>query len=55
MVDDFPHMVSNVQVTLLANAGAFTRPANHHDLEIGERDCAGDGGAWVWWSCSMKA
>jgi hypothetical protein len=27
-------MVSNVQVNLLANAGAFTRPANHHDLEV---------------------
>jgi hypothetical protein len=34
LLDEFPHMVSNVQVTLLANAGAFTRPANQHDLEV---------------------
>ena len=34
LLHDFPHMVSNVQVTLLANAGAFTRPANESDLGI---------------------
>ncbi len=30
---DSPNMVSNVQVTQLASAGAFTRPANDRDLE----------------------
>jgi hypothetical protein len=33
LLGDFPHMISNVQVTLLANAGAFTRPADEQDLE----------------------
>jgi hypothetical protein len=28
-----PHQVSDVQVTQLARAGAFTRPANERDLE----------------------
>jgi hypothetical protein len=33
LVDQSPHLVSNVQVTLLANGGAFTRPADKIDLE----------------------
>ena len=37
MVRDSPHMVSNVQVTQLANAGVFARPANEHDLERAAR------------------
>jgi hypothetical protein len=32
-LQESPNMVSNVQVTQLANAGAFTRPANENDLE----------------------
>ena len=34
LLDDFPHVVSNVQVNHLASGGAFLRPANSHDLEI---------------------
>lgn len=34
LVEDSPHQVSNVQVTQLANAGAFTRPGNERDLEV---------------------
>jgi len=33
LIDEAPHLASNVQVTQLANAGAFTRPANEQDLE----------------------
>ena len=33
LVRDSPHMVSNVQVTQLANAGVFARPAHERDLE----------------------
>ena len=33
LIDEAPHQVSEVQVTQLANAGAFTRPANERDLE----------------------
>jgi hypothetical protein len=34
LLHEFPHMVSNVQVTLLASGGAFTRPANENDLDV---------------------
>jgi len=33
LIDEAPHLASDVQVTQLANAGAFTRPANDEDLE----------------------
>lgn len=33
LIDEAPHQVSDVQVTQLANAGVFARPANHADLE----------------------
>jgi len=33
LLDRSPEQVSNVQVTQLANRGAFTRPANEEDLE----------------------
>jgi hypothetical protein len=33
LMDAAPHQVSDVQVHLLANGGAFTRPASEHDLE----------------------
>jgi hypothetical protein len=33
LLDVAPHQVSDVQVTQLARAGAFTRPANERDLE----------------------
>jgi hypothetical protein len=33
LIDEAPHQVSEVQVTQLANAGAFTRPADDRDLE----------------------
>jgi hypothetical protein len=33
LIEDSPHLVSNVQVTLLANGGVFTRPADQADLE----------------------
>jgi hypothetical protein len=33
LADESPHMVSDVQVTQLACAGAFTRPAHAEDLE----------------------
>jgi len=33
LIDDAPHLVSEVQVTQLANAGAFTRPADARDLD----------------------
>ena len=33
LIDEAPHQVSEVQVTQLANAGAFTRPADEQDLE----------------------
>jgi hypothetical protein len=34
LLHEMPHMVSNVQVMLLARAGAFTRPANETDLDV---------------------
>jgi len=34
LVESAPHLVSNVQVTFLANGGAFTRPADTPDVEI---------------------
>ena len=33
LIDEAPHQVSDVQVTQLANAGTFTRPADERDLE----------------------
>lgn len=33
LIDEAPHQVSDVQVTQLASAGAFTRPADEQDLE----------------------
>ncbi len=33
LMEQAPHQVSEVQVTQLANAGAFTRPADERDLE----------------------
>jgi hypothetical protein len=33
LIDEAPHLASEVQVTQLANAGAFTRPASEDDLE----------------------
>jgi len=33
LIDEAPHLVSDVQVTQLANAGAFTRPPDARDLE----------------------
>ncbi len=33
LIDNSPHLVSNVQVNLLANGGVFTRPAAGSDLE----------------------
>ena len=33
LLDTAPHQVSDVQVHQLANRGAFTRPANEHDLD----------------------
>jgi hypothetical protein len=33
LLRDAPHLVSNVQVTHLANGGAFARPANDRDLD----------------------
>jgi Sulfotransferase family len=33
LLRDFPHMVSEVQVTQLANEGIFARPANERDVE----------------------
>jgi hypothetical protein len=33
LIDAVPHQVSDVQVNLLANGGAFTRPAGPHDLK----------------------
>jgi hypothetical protein len=33
LMDDSPHLVSNVQVTFLANGGVFTRPADQTDLD----------------------
>jgi len=33
LIDEAPHQVSDVQVTQLANGGAFTRPADEKDLE----------------------
>jgi hypothetical protein len=33
LIDEAPHQVSEVQVTQLTNAGAFTRPADEQDLE----------------------
>ncbi|MGB7762332.1 MAG: hypothetical protein WBL61_21035 [Bryobacteraceae bacterium] len=33
LIGEAPHLVSEVQVTQLANAGAFTRPADEWDLE----------------------
>jgi hypothetical protein len=32
LVDDSPHLVSNVQVLRLARSGRFTRPAGEEDL-----------------------
>ncbi len=37
MIDEFPHLVSDVQVTQLASGGAFTRPANQADLDRAAR------------------
>jgi hypothetical protein len=34
LVEHSPHLVSNVQVTLLSNAGVFTKPADEADLDI---------------------
>lgn len=36
MIDETPHLVSDVQVNRLANGGAFTRPAGVRDLERAE-------------------
>jgi len=33
LIESAPHLVSNVQVTFLANGGAFTRPADTPDVE----------------------
>ena len=33
LMDNAPHLVSNVQVTMLAQGGAFTRPADTPDVE----------------------
>jgi len=33
LIDEAPHLISNVQVTQIACAGAFARPAHHGDLE----------------------
>jgi len=33
LIDSAPHLVSNVQVTMLAQGGAFTRPADAPDVE----------------------
>src|SRR5262249_50690047 len=33
LLDNAPHLVSNVQVTMLALGGAFTRPADMSDVE----------------------
>lgn len=54
LLNDAPHLISNVQVMQIARAGAFTRPAHSNDLQR----------AWeilptwrfrVWWKCSTKA
>jgi hypothetical protein len=37
LMDEAPHQVSDVQVNLLANSGAFTRPACEYDLEKATR------------------
>jgi hypothetical protein len=34
LVDSAPHLISNVQVTMLAAGGAFTRPVDISDVEI---------------------
>jgi hypothetical protein len=34
LVHNAPHLVNDVQVTQLANAGVFARPAGEHDLEV---------------------
>jgi len=34
LIDSAPHLVSNVQVTMLALGGAFTRPVDHHDVDV---------------------
>jgi len=34
LIESAPHLVSNVQVTFLANGGAFTRPADTPDVEL---------------------
>lgn len=33
LIEEAPHQVSDVQVNQLANAGAFVRPADEHDLD----------------------
>ena len=33
-MDNAPHLISNVQVTMLALGGAFTRPVDTPDLEV---------------------
>jgi hypothetical protein len=33
LIEEAPHQVSDVQVNQLANAGAFVRPADEHDLK----------------------
>jgi len=34
LLDSAPHLISNVQVTMLALGGAFTRPADSPDVEV---------------------
>jgi hypothetical protein len=34
LMDNAPHLVSNVQVTMLAQGGAFTRPADSPDVDV---------------------
>jgi len=34
LVDSAPHLISNVQVTMLAAGGAFTRPVDASDVEV---------------------
>lgn len=54
LVDECPHLVSDVQTMQLANGGAFTRPADARDLERASaamRKMAVPG----WWNCSTRA
>lgn len=34
LIDSAPHLISNVQVTMLAQSGAFTRPVDTPDVEV---------------------